>query len=112
MRKQFENVDCKYGAPMGRPEVHTDFSGRARCFKVNLDNGGYDEGGCYWGFDLTNKTSLYCTTNNKGYDGFLLFTRANSRQEAKVIFQIRAQNCLYPTLKNVTIKYPAIKWIN
>lgn len=43
-------VNCKYGAPMGRNNVGirpTD--SRIYDCKVPLDNGGYDNGGVYWG---------------------------------------------------------------
>ena len=104
MSKQFEKVDCRYGAPMGRPEILNDFSGKARCFKINLDSGGYDDGCCYWGFG-SSYTSLYCATNENGFlkDGFLMFTRATNRKEAKKIFQERAS-----ILKGCK----AIFWIN
>ncbi len=49
--KIITNVNCKYGAPMGRPNVG-DTADNKRTFncKVPLDNGGYDKGGAYWGF--------------------------------------------------------------
>lgn len=57
------DVNCKHGAPMGRPShaEYTDKSGRtfelvvngdARPFRLvrcPLDRGGYDRGGAYWG---------------------------------------------------------------
>ena len=95
MRKQFENVDCKYGAPMGRPEVHKDFSGKSRCFKVNLYGGGcYDDGGAYWG----GPSNLYCATNG---EGFRMFTRQPNRKLAQTIFQERV----------ISLGYK-ISWIN
>jgi len=45
-------VDCKYGAPMGRPNKgHILETMGQRLFdcKVPLDSGGYDRGGAYWG---------------------------------------------------------------
>jgi len=56
-------VDCKYGAPMGRPSSnsYTDKQGRtfeitatpdAKPFllqRIRINNGGYDSGGAYWG---------------------------------------------------------------
>jgi len=83
--KQFEKVNCKYGAPMGRPEILNDFTGQARCFKVIMVNGDYDDGGCYWGGYQS--LPLYCATNGKG---FMMFTMASSRKEAKVNLQSRA----------------------
>ena len=89
MSKQFEKVDCRYGAPMGRSEILNNFSGKARCFKVNLDSGGYDDGGCYWGYGPY-PTRLYCSTNGKG---FRMFCRASNRKDAKSEFQVSASHC-------------------
>lgn len=47
------NVDCTYGAPMGRCEPGPLFDNpQPQTFalhRVPLDNGGYDSGGAYWG---------------------------------------------------------------
>jgi hypothetical protein len=92
-KKQFADVCCKYGAPMGRPEIYADFSGKARCFKVNLVDVCYDDGGAYWG-----SGTLYCATNaptnqpvfsNNG-TGFVMFVRKPNRKEAKAFFQDKA----------------------
>ena len=92
---QFEKVDCKYGAPMGRPEQHGDgsYSGKARCFRVRLDNGGYDQGWAYWG----HPADLWCAQNAN----FRLFTRAPSRAAAKAAFNAR-----FPARSHT------IKWTN
>jgi len=92
-KKQFADVCCKYGAPAGRSEILNDFSGKARCFKVNLVDVCYDDGGAYWG-----SGTLYCATNaptnqpvysNNG-TGFIMFIRKPNRKEAKAFFQNRA----------------------
>jgi hypothetical protein len=92
-KKQFSDVSCKYGAPTGRSEILNDFSGKARCFKVNLVDVCYDDGGAYWG-----SGTLYCATNaptnqpvysNNG-TGFIMFIRKPNRKEAKAFFQYRA----------------------
>jgi len=98
--KQFQDVSCKYGAPMGRTEALNDFSGKIRCFKVKFVDGDYDDGGAYWGGSL----SLYCATKQKGTvtdgDGLLMFTRAFNRMDAKAHFQGRNK------------KGNTISWIN
>jgi len=102
--KQFENVICKYGAPMGRTEVLNDFSGKIRCFKVKFVDGDYDDGGCYFGGYPS--PPLYCATNQKGTvsndNDLLMFTRAYNRKEAKAIFQNRVSAICGKT----------ISWIN
>jgi hypothetical protein len=96
-RKQFEDVSCKYGAPMGRGEVLSDLylnlPVKARCFKVKFVDGDYDDGGCYFGGYPSQP--LYCSTKQKGIisdgNGLLLFTRATNRKSAKENFQEKAK---------------------
>ena len=97
-KQEFPSVYCMYGAPMGRAEVHNDFSGRARCFKVKLFEG-YDDGSAYWG----NGIPLYCATNG---EGFMMFTRQPNRKLAKIEFQKRA-SAICGNKKGNTIS-----WIN
>jgi hypothetical protein len=69
------NVNCKYGAPMGRAEWHGIPLPKAiRVFHVPLSQG-YDKGGAYWGCGQ----ALYCATDCEGYREFV---RANSRNHA------------------------------
>jgi hypothetical protein len=44
-------VDCKYGAPMGRSTStgDSDTDATLTVLPVRLDDGGYDNGGAYWG---------------------------------------------------------------
>lgn len=43
-------VDCKFGAPMGRSDIgKRPDNVRVFCRRVYLDSGGYDKGGAYWG---------------------------------------------------------------
>lgn len=47
------NVNCKYGAPMGRRSddpIYLPKNTRVFDRKVPLDSGAYDKGGAYWGF--------------------------------------------------------------
>jgi len=84
-------VNCKYGAPMGRPShnTFTDKNGltyeltateNAKPFRLihcPIDSGGYDRGGAYWGLGAP----LYY------YEGPLTdisgFVRGKSREAAK-----------------------------
>jgi len=76
MSIKLPDVNCKYGAPMGRFPYCKDFTARVRLFKVRLDSGGYDSGGAYWGIG----TPLYCVYSK---DEVMKFYRAKNRQEAK-----------------------------
>lgn len=87
---QLPAVDCRRGAPLGRPEWANDFSSRCRCFRLRFLDGCYDDGGAYWG----SPANVYCCTNG---DGVQLFNRAASRKVAKAFFQ---QN------------HPQIQWVN
>lgn len=46
-------VNCQYGAPMGRASYDERKELKSERFfdrTVQLDSGGYDKGGAYWGF--------------------------------------------------------------
>lgn len=76
---QFSNVSSTYGAPMGRHEygiAENCEPGSISVFKVNLDSGGYDDGGAYWGIP----SNLYCAQDDD--DRYIHFVRANSPSEA------------------------------
>ena len=81
MQTFITNVNSKYGAPMGRSTgynfLETD-SGKIALRRINLDSGGYDKGGAYWGHG----EALYETLDIYG-NGFIL--RATSRDKAKAI---------------------------
>jgi hypothetical protein len=79
-KKQFLDIDCSRGAPMGRYPYGraSDCPARSiRLFRVRL-NGDYDDGGAYWGggFDAG---PLYCARYG---DTYRAFTRATSRKDA------------------------------
>jgi hypothetical protein len=81
MQTFITNVSSKYGAPMGRFTgcnfLDTD-GGKIALRRINLDSGGYDKGGAYWGHG----DALYETLDIDG-NGFIL--RATSRDKAKAI---------------------------
>lgn len=52
-----------------------------RLFRVNLDSGGYDDGGAYWGIGAP----LYCATNGADY---IEFTRADNRFHAMALLNL------------------------
>ena len=81
--KQFKDVNCSRGAPMGRPHAHNlDVTPKSvRLFKVRLDSGGYDDGGAYWGHGQT----LWCARDSQGGEQFV---RANSRIAAAAALEI------------------------
>lgn len=84
MAQQFESVNCRYGAPMGRSEdgyLETDLRRFVRLFRVRIDSGGYDDGGAYWGIG----EPLWCAIDD---DGNRQFTRATSRAKAALILGI------------------------
>lgn len=76
--RQFNLVNCQYGAPMGRctygnPEV---IEGKVHVFKVRFVDGDYDDGGAYWGAGMP----LYCARDDGHH--YRDFIRAYSRKEA------------------------------
>lgn len=80
MSRQFPTVNCRYGAPMGRPTYPIREKGfkDIQLFKVRLDSGGYDDGGAYWG---NRYNSLYCARNEESQE----FVRAYSREHAAAL---------------------------
>ena len=88
MGKQFSDVNCRFGAPMGRSDSPLGCTG-VRVFRVNLDSGGYDDGGAYWGHGQP----LYCATCAE--DG-RVFIRADSRLAAVAELGIEARSMKKP----------------
>jgi hypothetical protein len=86
MRRQFIDVDCRFGAPMGRHEygLASDCPLKSiRLFKVNL-LGDYDDGGAYWGGGL-GTDPLYCARYGNTYRQFVrAYTRAHAAQILKI----------------------------
>lgn len=79
MKKPFEeNVNSKYGAPMGRKnDKPEEFVGSVYLQQVPMVDGDYDEGGAYWGGGAT---PLYCAWDKEGHAHYL---RAKSLSDAK-----------------------------
>lgn len=75
MNPSHNKVSCKYGAPMGRSESNLG-SGKVHLQKVNLNSGGYDRGGAYWGTG----TQLYVAWDDEGGE---VYARAHSRAAVK-----------------------------
>lgn len=86
----FDNVDCKYGAPMGRPSASpTDFSGVPRSALktqhqhegagADETDAGYDKGGAYWGLP-DNVWAVW--VGPPDFDLAVTYVRARSREEA------------------------------
>lgn len=95
MGKQFRDVNCSRGAPMGRSSGHflDPSAGKVRLFRVNLNSGGYDDGGAYWGLGA----NLWCGIDAEGRRRFI---RAHTRSQACYLFdllpsQLRIQKGTY-----------------
>ena len=81
---QFEQVNSRYGAPMGRRAneyLETRIERHVRLFRVRIDSQGYDDGGAYWGIG----EPLFCAIDD---DGNRQFVRAASRFLAAVKLDI------------------------
>lgn len=85
MKKQFDNVNCATGSPMGRKEWRDapTVSRSVRVFRVRIDSHGYDDGGAYWGIGKP----LFCATDGQNYR---MFARADSRLCAIAEFRLSA----------------------
>ena len=83
MAKQFNNVNCATGSPMGRKEWRDapTVARSVRVFRVRINAQGYDDGGAYWGIGKP----LFCATDGENYR---MFTRADSRLCAVADFRL------------------------
>ena len=75
---QFPNVSSVYGAPMRRREnrIPSELPARSvRLYRIQLNSGGYDDGGAYWGIGQP----LYCAEWTMGEDDGRIFVRADNR---------------------------------
>lgn len=77
MKKQFEPVPNKFGAPMGRNSYGSP-EGEIHVFQVRMVDGDYDDGGAYWG-GVPSKP-LWCARNSE--DSYRDFARAKDYTEA------------------------------
>lgn len=63
-------VSARYGAPMGRRNGNLDHDGTWRADRIELDEGGYDAGGAYWGLRSLGR-SLYAVQDGMGNIAFV-----------------------------------------
>jgi hypothetical protein len=67
-------VDTKYGAPMGRMSGNLDHDnledGKWKAEIVDLDEGGYDDGGAYWGLRCPGE-HLFAVQDGMGHIAFV-----------------------------------------
>jgi len=78
-RNPTPDVNCRYGAPMGRhtgPDYLDTAAGKLYLRRIPVNRGGYDAGGAYWGIGKP----LYYVEDQDGNSQFL---RASSRDDAK-----------------------------
>lgn len=81
-------VHSKYGASKGRPSKLVNPIGQYLCLaKVDLDQGGYDKGGAYWGHGYP----LYCCWGKV----FVDYIRASNRQSAKKFILKKFPNAVF-----------------
>jgi hypothetical protein len=64
------HMDAKYGAPMGRMSRALDHDGTWRAEPIALDEGGYDDGGAYWGLRRCGE-SIYSVQDGMGNIAFV-----------------------------------------
>lgn len=86
--KQFPDVPCGYGSPMGRPNFGEPPETGIELFKVKLVDECYDDGGAYWGSPV----NLYCARA----DDYLATTRAESRWQAALALGLTTEMLAQP----------------
>lgn len=89
------DVNCKYGAPMGRSATwsnDTGYTGKMYLQRIPLNNGGYDRGGAYWGIGMP----LYAYTSaSDTCEEITGYIRAYDRNDAKVIVRGKYPNATF-----------------
>jgi len=88
---RLEDVPCKYGAPMGRPQSlpeNKKATGKLQLRRVKMIDGDYDEGGAYWGGGR-NVLPLWHAEGDLDGEKFTtrLFVRAGTRAAAKYLIR-------------------------
>lgn len=73
------DLDCRYGAPMGRHGIHHSESTKLHLVRLPFVDGCYDRGGAYWGAPAD--VWAYGTDDGET----LSYLRAKNRAEAKAI---------------------------
>lgn len=85
-------VNCKYGAPMGRAGERSEHNileeGKFYLMRVPLNSGGYDKGGAYWGIGAP----LYYFEGPSGVSGYV---RGRMRSMAKAEVLKRCPNATF-----------------
>lgn len=97
---KLEKLNCKYGAPLGRPnkpEHHgykavPDAPHKFSLQKIKLDRGGYDSGGAYWGFRHPGESLYWAVNENETVERWF---DAKSRDDAKRILREEFPNCTF-----------------
>lgn len=93
MKLKLEKMDCKYGAPLGRPNIiPADIKtvGKLSIRKLRWVDGDYDEKCAYWG--NTGKDNIYRAIGETATADVEIFVRATSREEAKEKIQDMIDN--------------------
>lgn len=88
-------VNCQYGAPMGRPNwndgMPRDLPRKFYLRRINLDSGGYDNGGAYWGIGAP----LYLAETQSVEGEVVEYIRAANRDAAKAEIMRRYPNAKF-----------------
>lgn len=95
-------VHSRYGAPMGRMTTHDvlegETLGKFELARVRLNNGGYDDGGAYWGHGepIYRARAFVDYTGKEGRGGMVeWFLRASDREQAKAHVRKRYPNARF-----------------
>lgn len=74
---------CRYGAPMGRPDITPDHNNPIKLHlrKLRWVDGDYDEGAAYWGY--VRGEHIYRAVGYGKEELNELFVRAKSREDAR-----------------------------
>lgn len=100
---KMSKVNSQYGAPMGRRSfglIQNCEPRTVRLFRVNLDQGGYDDGGAYWGTG----EPIYCATDTPDLSRNIGTTSLHSSYFDTVRASNRAHACLLLGIEREQLK--------
>ena len=79
----FPDVNCRYGAPMGRMSSRNDLAPDMH-LSVSEPQGEYDQGGAYWGLGFKDGP-VYAVWETNTEDQGVVYVRAHGPEQAKRI---------------------------
>lgn len=96
-RRKLNEVDCKYGAPMGRRDILPDdctVPCKLHLVRLRWFDGDYDQGGAYWG-RVIGGSDVYWAYGDAAEVDAQVFVWAKDREDAKAVVREKLPNARF-----------------